>query len=227
MNNPLNDIYTNAGCLLRFAEGCRAQERSDALDSLLYTQLCADKRFNRFTATAEWSVIQSEALHTFGWKMGGREAFSLPASDLPKGGVCDWLRSKLPSFVSVAEFDRLWSSASTCHRHDPAQPGWQAYAKAAMGPEQGGANKAVLQFAFAQAGAVLTLMSIIFTRRKPFRPDALFETLSASDIAGNVEIAFQVRQQIEAVYGYLREGIGNGLEDRRAALTFQLQGGAL
>lgn len=223
MSEPISNIFSNAGCLLYFAEGCTEQERADVQDTILYTQLSADKSYSRFSQTGEWSIRQREAMHRFGWALSQKDECSLPFADLSKGSLRDGMQGRLPSFVSVEEAERLWAAANDCHQHDPDQPGWRSYAKHVYGPQARAVNRVMLQLGMLEPGAVLSMTSITFSSRRSSFADLPFTTLSTTDVVGNVTFATYRWQLSETVYALSRAAISQKLASHREGLVFPLQ----
>ncbi len=66
--NTQEQGYVNGGSLISFGSQLTAQEKSDILDSLLYAEQIADKKYDRTTYFQDWYKVYFDMLHKTTWK---------------------------------------------------------------------------------------------------------------------------------------------------------------
>lgn len=231
MHQGMIEAQVSAGCVLFMHSACTDLQKSDAADCVLYTQLAATKKHARFTATSAWNDTWLAAFVRFGWALNTHETLNCPALDLGPGSVWTWLKSNWPLFMPS---DMLADSESALRRSVPSQPGQPAvemlvrHALEPTFPTNSGAEqrrqKVVLQVAFLNENAALSVALISFTHRTALKNDFLFETLHPGDIVGNVELRFYSLRLMDLVYTPLRKNVSQALEDRRPTLVCALPG---
>ncbi len=67
MSPDEEQAFINDRSLVSFATGVSASKRWDVLDSILFAQLAADKKYELHTDTFEWYSRYHEVLRTLGW----------------------------------------------------------------------------------------------------------------------------------------------------------------
>ena len=67
MNAGEEQAFINDRSLVSFATGVTASKRWDVLDSILFAQLAADKKYDLHTDTFDWYSRYHEVLRTLGW----------------------------------------------------------------------------------------------------------------------------------------------------------------
>ena len=66
---PLEAVFVDAGSLVCFSSKLviNEQQKKDVLNSILLSQLAADKKFNRFTDPSDWYAIYRKMASQIGW----------------------------------------------------------------------------------------------------------------------------------------------------------------
>lgn len=232
----MSDVIVNAGCMLFFSKGVAAQLKKDVLDSTLFTQLAADKKYSRFSATKEWKERHLSAMTHFGWVMNAAETLNQPVPCCGPLKLWAWLNEVLPQFMPTDAVEQGYLMAGEYFRADPGQRGFELFARHVSAPVQSTVTEAtallakptrppqdavpvVMQLGFADATAVLYLITLSFTRRTPLTPGFLFEAMDPADVVGNCDITFHALRLQDVVYGQYRDAIDAKLQDRRYSLV--------
>ena len=66
---PLEAVFVDAGSLVCFSSEhvINEQQKKDVLNSILLSQLAADKKYNRFTDPSDWYAFYREVASQIGW----------------------------------------------------------------------------------------------------------------------------------------------------------------
>jgi hypothetical protein len=219
MTHRLSGPIINAGCLLFFAEPLESVRHNDVLDSLLYVQLAASKRYGKFTEFEHWKDTWFAASSRFGWALQHSEHISQPLARGISGSVWDLSARALRSRV-----DEMLVADAEQQVRQPPQP--QALdllvsqtSQARSDSDKSAETTLVLQVGMVEANGNLTLSLLHFTTRQPLTAGFLFEPLDAASLSGNVELTICSMRLIDQVYGQFREAFSIALQERRTALT--------
>jgi hypothetical protein len=235
----MSNVIVNAGCMLFFAQGVAVQLKKDVLDSMLYTQLAATKKHDRFSATKQWKEVQLNAMTHFGWVMQSVETFNQPAPRGTPETVWGWITQMLPPFMPAAAVAEAQAAAHECYKADPGQHGFDVFARqvspvdessttelvvipSPASPPTHDATPVVMQLGFVDPTATLYQVSLSFTRRQPLTPGFLFEPMESNDVLGNIELTFRALRLQEVVYSLHRGTIDEKLQDRRSSRVAHL-----
>lgn len=228
------EAQISAGCVLFMHRHCTPLQKSDIADCVLYMQLAATKKHDRFAATPAWNETWLAAFVRFGGMLKAHEAINCSALELGPGSVWAWLKNKKPVFVPGDMLFECESIAWRALSSDPAQSAVELLAGQALEPraaafsgEKHSGQKVVVQFAFLDANSVLTVALVSFTHQQPLKGDFLFEVLQPANLSGNVELRFYSLSLMDMVYSPFRQKISEALMDRRPALVSALRGGGL
>ncbi|MEX6662599.1 hypothetical protein [Pseudomonas sp. W2-17] len=231
MHQGMIEARISAGCLLFMHRDCTDTHKSDIADCVLYTQLAATKKHERFAATPAWNETWLAAFTRFGGMLKAHEAVSCPALELGPGSVWAWMKSRLPLFIPGAMVFESESAAWRALSSHPAQPAFDLLAAQVLEPkataipgEIRNEQKVVMQIAFLDENSTLSVVLVTFTHRLPLTNDFLFEPLQPGDIIGNVELRFYSLRLMDLVYSPFRQKISQALEDRRPTLVSALAG---
>jgi hypothetical protein len=233
MNQEPFTAQVNAGCLLFIHRDCLGQLQEDTSDCLLYTQLAATKKHDRFNAADDWNNTWLAAMNRFGYSLKSTESLSLPSRDMQDKTVWQWIDEHLPRFVSPALFSECESLAKRSFAAFPDQPAFQLLARQTLQPVAPGDHpaghcqqKTLWHLGMLDAGGALSLVTLGFTSRTALGADYLFQTLAIADVKGNIEMRFQSMRMMDVVYGSLRNAVRRALEDKRTGLSQVLETGA-
>jgi hypothetical protein len=233
----MSDVIVNAGCMLFFTPDVSGKLEKDVLDSTLFAQLTASKKYSRFGATKQWQERQLAAMTQFGWVMNTVERFNQPAPCKGDATIWAWLNEVLPRFMPAEAMAQ--GQASVCARYEagPAQRGFELFAQQVSAPAQSLITETaslpakpdlhtltpvVMQFGFVDATAALYLVTLSFTRRDPLTPGFLFEPMSDTDVRGNIETSFHALRLQDVVYAQYRDTLDAKLCDPRGSLVASL-----
>lgn len=231
MHQGMIETRISAGCLLFMHRDCTETQKSDIADCVLYTQLAATKKHERFAATPVWNETWLAAFTRFGGVLKAHEAISCPALELGPGSVWAWMKIRLPLFMPSDMVFEGESAAWRALSSHPAQPAFDLLAAQVLEPmttaipgEIRIEQKVAMQIAFLDESAALSVVLVTFTHRFPLKNDFLFEPLLPADIIGNVELRFYSLRLMDLVYSPFRQKISQALEDRRPHLVSALEG---
>jgi hypothetical protein len=241
MHQGTEDVIVSGGCLLFTVGDCTDRVKADAVNSLLYTQLAASKKYSRIAEPARWKQTLLTALGRFGWILNTHETINQSASDYTHGTVWNWLRSELPVFMPTAIVAHAEAAAFARYRANPEQRAIQLFASQVQQHppeplptqdevEQLELNKSdhgtpvLLLIGVLGPQSSLDLLAVTFISRQPLAADFLFHPLSVSDIVGNIETTFCSLQMQELIHAQFRETFETALKDRRAEYVQPMQG---
>lgn len=218
MTQKLNSPIINAGCLLFFAEHADTARYDDVLDSLLYCQLAASKRHEKFSEFEHWKDTWLAASMRFGWALQRSEHVSEPVPRDSSETVWDMCARALSATVD----ETLLREAERLVRQPPQAEALDLLAGQTLRVEsealKPGASTLGFQMGFVDAHGNLTIAALHFVTRQSLKPDFLFEPLEATSLSGNVELKVCSMRLADLVYGQFRETFATALLDRRAAL---------
>jgi hypothetical protein len=230
VNQGTIEGHINAGCVVFMSATCSHQQKKDVMDCMLYTQLAATKRHSRFDAALDWRHTWLAALNKFGWAVRSHDSRSLPAAEVGRGTVWDWLDKQLPSFIPRALFSEGAVFATRSVEGYPDQPAVamlnrQVIETSSSEDQVSGVSerKIALQLAVCGPTTGLGLMVLSFTTRQPSSAELLVEVFNPEEVQGNIEMAFYSVHSMEIVYAQFREKIAQALDDRRADRVCALQ----
>lgn len=229
MNQGTIEGHINAGCVVFMSAACSDQQKQDVTDSLLYTQLAASKRHSRFDDALSWRHTWLAALNRFGWTISSHDSRSLPAAEVGRGTVWDWLEKQLPSFIPNAVFLEGAAFARRTIETSPDQPAVtmlnRHVIETSTDVEVSGVSerKIALQVAVCGPTTGLGLVVLSFTTHQPPSMELLAEVFDPPEVRGNIEMAFYSAQVMEIVYAQFRETIAQALDGLRSDRVCALQ----
>lgn len=218
MTQQLNGAIINAGSLLFFAGHADTARQGDILDTLLYCQLAASKRHEKFAEFEHWKDTWLAASLRFGWALQHSEHISEPIPRGPGETVWDICARALSATVGetlVGEAERQVRQPPQTEALDLLVGQTLQVESDALKP---GASTLGLQMGFVDIHGKLTMAVLHFVTRQPLKPDFLFEPLEATSLSGNIELTVCSMHLVDHVYGQFREAFATALQDRRAAL---------
>ncbi|WP_397450114.1 hypothetical protein [Pseudomonas sp. NA-150] len=229
MDKGMSELIVNGGCLLFFLDAQSLHSKNDVVNSTLYAQLAASKKHSKFSAYDDWRERYLAASLRFGWMLKASESISQRMTGQASRTLWDWIRDKLPAFVSATEI-KLGEEAARQRYHDfPNQPAIgllaQQVLQSTIAPvlNQPQAMTVALQLGLVGPGATLTLVQIKFVSHQRLTPGFLFEPLIPASIVGNVELSFYSMQLMDLAYSPFRETFETALEGLRSNLVCPLQ----
>lgn len=230
MKHGLLSAQVSAGCMLFIHRDCTVQLRDDTADCLLYAQLAATKKHDRFAASVSWSETWVAAMTRFGYVLTHSECVSRSARELSTKTVWDWPSGHLPAFFSHELFSEAGRLARRALEAAANQPAFGLLTRQALEavpqvdqPLLQRQQKVVVQLAVLGPASDLSLVTLTYTSRHPLSADFLFEPLPANDVIGNVEMRFYSMSMMEPVYASLRKPIREALADKRAGLCYAIE----
>lgn len=230
MKHGLLSAQVSAGCMLFIHRECTGQFRDDTADCLLYAQLAATKKHDRFVASDSWNETWLAAMNRFGYVLTHSERVSRSTCELNTKAVWDWLNGYLPAFFSHALFSESERLARRALEAPANQPAFGLLMRQALEavpqvdqPLLQRQQKVVVQLAMLGPAADLSLVTLTYTSRLALGAGFLFETPLANDVIGNVEMRFYSMGMMEPVYASMRKPIREALADKRAGLCYTLE----
>ncbi|KQQ54921.1 hypothetical protein ASF84_16545 [Pseudomonas sp. Leaf127] len=213
MSTQSNEVIVNAGCLMFFqgVPGCR-----DILDSTLYAQLSASKKYSRFTDYPRWQQTWLKSARRFGWKLLASESYEQAVPCLQAGNLWDWVSALCPSSVDPALLDNCRVALSRCSIE---QAGFTLLADQVLGR---GAMTLSLQVGLVAEDGTLVLLQIHFDHDCPMDASKLFGAWSSKAVKGNIVMSVHRLQLSEDIYGPLRMAFAMALREHRHDLVCPL-----
>jgi len=236
MEQDFNGAVVNAGCLLFFPEQQEIAQQSDVLDSLLYVQLAALKKHEKFVEFPKWSETWLTAALRFGWVLKASEHVSEPLPPRGADTVWGWTSRALAGLVPTEAVDHAERRSREAWARFPQQEAIhllssQARAINAAAPslldptsQPDQTQTVALQIGFVGNHRNLTLAQLYFTTRQPLTSGFLFETLASNEMCGNVELTCYSMRLMDQVYAQFRDTFDASLSARRPLLSMRLAG---
>ncbi|QHF01589.1 hypothetical protein N015_03815 [Pseudomonas asturiensis] len=236
MEHIYEGAVVNAGCLLFFPEQVAVDRPNDVLDSLLYIQLAAAKKYPKFVEFDNWKDTWLAATLRFGWalKASAYVSEALPTVDTVWRLASGALATSVPP-QELARIETLVRQACLQPQDYPALDvlGRHAMHVQIAGPERSidalapdspkSTTAVALQLGHVTADGALNLTQLHFTTRQPLTAGFLFDALEPGMMCGNVEVTVYSMRLMDQVYTPFREAFAAALQDRRAALVLSLE----
>lgn len=227
MKPRLNDAVVNAGCLLFFAPSIPIARRSDLLDSLLYLQLAATRKHERFSDFANWKEVWLTAALRFGWTLNASEHLSErlpPSSNESVWTICTAaLRPLLDADVVEDAERQVRASVQDKKLNLLASQALQISAN----EHSPGQATVTLQFGFVDPQGTLSLAIAHLVTWQPLHSSFLFEPLEAGHLSGNLELTVYSMHLSEQASARFREPLSTALADKRPMLIHPLGDGGM
>ncbi|MFJ4143466.1 hypothetical protein [Pseudomonas sp. NPDC089734] len=236
MNAELSEAIVNGRCLI-FFEDRHVIQKQDVLDSLLYAQLAASRKYPRKKVDFDkWRETWLAAALRFGWVLNASERISQRPPDALGSTLWNWIRSVRTALVPEASLGKDEEVARrSCERY-PEQDAISLLAGQTLwiDPESSKPDASstgtvetgvTLQLGFVgPTGNDMLLIQIHFTSRQSLTPGFLFDVLDPALVVGNVDFDFYSIRLVEPVYSQFRDAFDAALKDKRAAFIEPLKG---
>ncbi|WP_122672340.1 hypothetical protein [Pseudomonas viridiflava] len=226
----------NAGSLLFFSEERQADRQNDILDSMLYIQLAASKKHERFNDFEGWKELWLAAALRFGWALKASEHISEPLVAGTLNTVWNLAAQAFSASVSNSALTRVEALMRLANTQLSAQPAIKLLASQAMHVEdspavspdpscraRAGKSTLAFQLGFAAADNTLDIALVHFKTRQTLTDDFLFEPLDPGQICGNVEVTLYSMHLMAQVYAPFREVFHTALRKQDPALVMSVE----
>jgi hypothetical protein len=219
MEPEVNNAIVNAGCLLFLTGHSVTPGINDVLDSLLYVQLAATKKHDKFSEFERWKETWLAAALRFGWMLKGSEYVCQPVSRT--GGETVWgaCTRELKTRVGEATLSESECLLRQRLQHDAlgllASQAVQPLAEGLMAPR----TSMTLQLGFLDTSGTLALALLHLDSYQPVTSGFLFEPLEAGHMLGNLSVTVYSLQLQSLVYRQFRDAFDIALKDRRPTLV--------
>lgn len=226
MEQVFKGRVVNAGSLLFFPEEQQIERPNDILDSMLYTQLAASRKHERFNDFERWKEVWLAAALRFGWALKASEHVSEPLAK----GTLDTVWS-----LAARAFSTSVSSSALTRTEAFMQPAIKLLASQAMHVEdpppdsndpsrrtRAGQSTLALQVGFVTADRTLDLALVHFKTRQTLTGEFLFKQIEPGQILGNVEVTVYSMQLMDQVYAPFREVFHTARLKQDPSLTLSL-----
>lgn len=228
MNNGYS-VFINAGAVVIVSPDMAGQEKSDVLDSVLFAQLVANKKYPAYTQAQIWYDEYRDVLKN-GWlqKTAAWDNFTL--DEQSNFNAAHWLGRRLGEYVdpTVAdEVTRLLNRVAqlpgtlpdieqlreqTCKRKEPVPP---SETDEAVG-------RVCLQVILARRAPLLSSISLSYETTQRAISNPLGQCLSVANVVGNLQSrCFQANLSKE-LYAPLRGAIVRKLGDKPTKHVFDI-----
>lgn len=214
-------VFINAGAVILLPTDMREQERRDVLNSVLFAQLVANKKYPALSQPGEWYGAYREVLQN-GWlqKAVTWDRFTLNAP--AKCNMVAWVGKQLEAHVDravVAEVTRLLNCIAQLSCTLPAIDLLREHVQGPRQPEP--AYRVRLQVILAQPGPVLNSVCVEFETGQVIS-NPLGSLFSADQVLGNIQLRCFQANLSDALYAPLREAIVKKLGDKAAENIFDI-----
>lgn len=216
-------VFINAGAVVLLPLGMKEQERLDVLESVLFAQLVANKKYPDFSQTGEWYNAYREVLKN-GWlqKAVMWDSFTLNAAS--KCNMVDWLGNRLGKYVDqtvATEVIRVLNRVAQLPCTLPAIELLREHVQRHKVPEPSETTvetgcKVSLQVILAQHGPVLSSVYVEFETSEPVISNPLGQLFATDNVLGNIQLRCFQANLSNALYEPLRDAIIKKLGDKAA-----------
>lgn len=232
MEQVFKGRVVNAGSLLFFPEEQQIERPNDILDSMLYTQLAASRKHERFHDFERWKEVWLAAALRFGWALKASEHVSEPMAKGTLNTVWSLAAQAFSTSVSSSALTRTEAFMQLAN----AQPAIKLLASQAMHVEdpppdsndpsrrtRAGQSTVALQVGFVTADRTLDLALVHFKTRQTLTGAFLFKQIEPGQILRNVEVTVYSMQLMDQVYAPFREVFHTARLKQDPSLTLSLE----
>ncbi|WP_249583399.1 hypothetical protein [Pseudomonas viridiflava] len=236
MEQVFKGRVVNAGSLLFFPESLEVDQQNDILDSMLYLQLAASKKHDRFSDFESWKELWLAAALRFGWALKANEHVSEPLA----GGTMNTAWSLAAQISSASAQGPALSRIEAFMRLASAQPSAQAaitlLASQAMLIEdlladssdescKARACKSTLAFqlGFVAADRTLDIALVHFKTCQTLTDKFLFEPLDPGQVCGNVEVTAYSMGLMDQIYAPFRDVFHTARQKQDPVLVMSIE----
>lgn len=229
--NDRYSVFINAGVVVVLSPDMAGQEKSDVLDSVLFAQLVADKKFPAYAQVQKWYDEYRDVLK-IGWLQKATAWDNFALDEQANFNAAHWLGRRLGEYVdrtAADEVTRVLSHVAqlpgtlpaieqlreqACKRKDPVPS-----------PETDEAvGRVCLQVVLAGQGPLLSSVSLSYETAQPAISNPLGQCLSVAHVVGNLQSrCFQANLSKE-LYDPLRSAIVHKLGDKPTKHVFDISG---
>lgn len=208
-------VFINAGAVVLLSADMLEQEKCDVMNSVLFAQLVADKKYPALTSLGEWYGAYREVLQT-GWlqKAVAWDNFTLDASSTCT--MMTWVEKRLGTYVDqtkVTEFTRLLNRVAQLPCTLPAIERLCKRVQGTRSPEP--ACRVRLQVILAQRGPVLNSVCVEFETGH-ITTNPLGSLFSTGPVPGDIQLRCFQANLSDALYAPVRDAIIKKLGDKAA-----------
>ncbi|MEE4708336.1 hypothetical protein V2K55_21815 [Pseudomonas alliivorans] len=236
MEQVFKGRVVNAGSLLFFPEEQQIERPNDILDSMLYTQLAASRKHERFNDFERWKEVWLAAALRFGWALKASEHVSEPLAKGTLNTVWSLAARAFSTSVSSSALTRTEAFMQLANAQSSARPAIKLLASQAMHVEdpppdsndpsrrtRAGQSTVALQVGFVTADRTLDLALVHFKTRQTLTGAFLFKQIEPGQILGNVEVTVYSMQLMDQVYAPFREVFHTARLKQDPSLTLSLE----
>ncbi|MGH8032629.1 MAG: hypothetical protein ACREO8_09765 [Luteimonas sp.] len=208
-------VFVDAGNLLSFTAALPQQQRGDVLDSNLFAQLAANRRYSRFDETRQWYRCYVDTLEQLAW----RTSFDKSHRFMPAGPYFT-LGETILGALTVPVDRRLIADAIARFDALPVDDRrGLLYVSFSYAPPT-----LVVQASACLAELVLTTVTVTVKTRQPVdRPFA--DALNVLELLEDVQIDNYVGMLNLPVYSTIRQSVIDKLGDKRKEDILDLRDG--
>ncbi|WLG95250.1 hypothetical protein [Pseudomonas sp. FP198] len=223
--------FINAGVVVLLSRDMTGQEKSDVLESILFAQLVANKKYPAYTQAQERYDEYRDVLKN-GWLQEAAAWDNFKLDEQSNLNAAHWIGRRLAGSIDLAgadEITRLLSRIAqlpdtlpaieqlreqACKRSEPVQ--FRSTGQAI--------GRLCLQVILARQGPLLSSVSLSYETTQPAVQNPLGQCLSVANVVGNLQSrCFQARLSQE-LYNPMRSAIVRKLGDKPAKHVFDVSG---
>ncbi|BBP61702.1 hypothetical protein [Pseudomonas sp. St316] len=213
-------VFINAGAVVLLSADMLEQEKCDVMNSVLFAQLVADKKYPALASSGEWYGAYREVLQN-GWlqKAVMWDNFTL---DTPsKYAMMSWVEKRMAAYVDqtkVTEFTRLLNRVAQLPCSLPAI---ERLRERVQGPRSPEPCRVRLQVILAQRGPVLNSVCVEFEAGH-ITGNPLGPLFSTDPVPGTIQLRCFQASLSDALYAPVRDAIIKKLGDRATQNIFDI-----
>lgn len=227
--NDRYSVFIDAGAVVILPRDMAVQDKSDVLDSVLFAQLVANKKYPAYVQAPKWYDEYREVLKN-GWLQKAATWKNFALDEQTRIDAAHWLGHRLEESVdpvAADEFTQLLSRVAQLPANLPAIEQLREQACKGREPAQSPApdqvvGRVCLQVILARPGPLLSSVYLGYETAQPITFNPLAQCLSAANVVGNLQSrCFQANLSKE-LYEPLRGAIVQKLGDRPAKHVFDI-----
>ncbi|SDA93058.1 hypothetical protein SAMN03159443_04940 [Pseudomonas sp. NFACC15-1] len=222
-------VFINAGVVVIVSPGMAGQEKSDVLDSVLFAQLVASKKYPAY-AQAQKKYDEYRDVLKNGWLQKAAAWDNFTLDEQPNFNAAHWLGRRLGEYVdhTVAdEVTRLLSRVAQLPGTLPAieQLREQTCKRKESAPSSEAdevVGRVCLQVILARRGPLLSSVSLSYETRRQAISNPLGQGLSVANVVGNLQSRCFQANLSKGLYDPLRGAIVQKLGDKPTKHVFDI-----
>ncbi|WP_413793866.1 MULTISPECIES: hypothetical protein [unclassified Pseudomonas] len=224
-------VFINAGVIAILSPGMAGQEKNDVLDSVLFAQLVANKKYPAYAQAPNWYDEYRDVLKN-GWlqKTAAWDNFTL--DEQSNFSAAHWLGRRLGDYVDPTVAEEVTRLLSRVGQLPGTLPAIEQLREQTCKPKEPtplsateeAAGRVCLQVILARQGPLLSSVSLSYETTQPAISNPLGQCLSVANVVGHLQSRCFQANLSKALYDPLRGAIVQKLRDKPTKHVFDISG---